>query len=138
MTRKQMNVVLKIFFAPLMVFSVHALAIAYLDVYSYWHNFDIPMHFFGGASIAFALYLTVAELQKKKVLTVRSAILLALIVISGTVTTAVLWEFHEFLLDFFLHTHIQVDNADTMKDLFMGTLGSIATALLRPLWERHT
>lgn len=130
MTRSYLNTVLRILLLPLIVFSVHAVAIGFFDVYRYWHSFDIPMHFLGGASIAYAAHLTLIELQRKKWLVIRSATIRVLLLASIAVTTAVLWEFHEFLIDYFTGSRIQVNNLDTMKDLFMGTMGGLLSALL--------
>lgn len=54
-----------------------------------------------------------------------SAIVDATLIILFTMSMAVCWEFYEFLSDTFLYTHAQASNFDTMKDLFMGTLGAM-------------
>ena len=51
---------------------------------------------------------------------------------------AVLWEFHEFLLDYFFHTAIQSSVADTMGDLFFGLVGGFIASIYMVYRLGHT
>lgn len=123
--------VLHIFFFPILVFLLHAAAMIFLDVYRYFPSFDIPMHFLGGLVIAISLSLLLNEFQKNKYIGKLKPLARITIVVCGTVTIAVLWEFHEFLLDQWLGTATQAGIADTMGDLALGMLGGAVGAVLK-------
>ncbi len=85
---------------------------------------DTPMHFLGGISIALSTFFA---LQKTAPLPRWTTVLL---MITMTALIAVGWEWLEFLLDYYFHSHHQISQFDTMKDLFMGILGAILTGTI--------
>ncbi len=117
------------FFPPFFLYLFQYLAQVFFHIYFRYPNFDIPMHFLGGVTMALTGYslLTIAEEQKWLAIKKKSVSLL--FVVMFVVFIAVLWEFHEFLSDQFLGTNTQPSNFDTMKDLFLGMLGSFLTGI---------
>ncbi len=113
---------LKLFAFPIAVLAVH-LILSALELYETAPWVDVPMHFFGGASIGIAYTLLLRRLAPF------SPAILLLFAVSLVGLTAVLWELHEFLLDTFLQWSTQPSVADTMEDLFLGLLGGLAGSL---------
>lgn len=85
-----------------------------LNVTTFW--FDDILHFWGGAITA-AIFLTYIPSQDE--------FWLKLILGLGFVALiSVLWEFHEFILDWWLQKlFLQTSIADTMSDFFFALLG---------------
>jgi hypothetical protein len=117
--------------APLMVFSIHAIASRVFHVYEAVPQADIPMHFAGGVAIAFFISRCFRALPRDVVRSSRVIVLEAVLVASLTTTAAVLWEFAEFLLDSVSGTNVQVSLANTMKDLAFGMLGAMVFIAVR-------
>ena len=86
----------KSFLAPIMILVIHLIA-TYLNVYIMYPWFDIPMHFFGGAAVAFTFSGLVHLAQKENLWRSNHAIEF-LFVVSLVALTAILWEFVEFSL----------------------------------------
>ena len=109
------------FWLPLLVFLIHILIFVPFGIYTLYGWADIPMHFIGGASIAYSFILVFRkckdEIQIKDKL-VKVIILLALVGLS-----AILWEFFEF----FAYSTIEL--YDTLLDIFMGLCGGLLIAL---------
>ncbi len=105
------------FWLPLLVFLIHILIFVPFGIYTLYGWADIPMHFIGGASIAYSFILVFRkckdEIQIKDKL-VKVIILLALVGLS-----AILWEFFEFF------AYSIVELYDTLFDMFMGLLGGL-------------
>jgi len=116
----KIKIFLKIIKFPLIVLIIHFLS---WPVYDYWPRFDILMHFLGGFSIAFmSVDLYKYFLKKHKTMrTPRTILFFGLF--SFITLIAVLWEFHEYLLDYFFQLKTQLSLADTIGDIFMGMLG---------------
>ena len=115
---------MRAFFPPFLLYLFQYLAEIFFNIYFRYPNFDIPMHFLGGVTMAMtaSALLRIAEEQKWFVIKKKSVSLL--LIVMFVVFVAVLWEFHEFLFDQFLGTRTQLSNFDTMKDLFLGMSGS--------------
>jgi len=126
---------LKIFrvggWAPFTVFVIHVISGKIFNLYKLWPEFDVPMHLAGGFAFAFFVSQLFQELPRGMVQRSRSVVLELLLIGSLTATAAVFWEFFEFTLDLLLRSNIQVSLANTMKDLAMGIIGSIAYIAIR-------
>lgn len=117
--------------APCLVFSLHVLATRVFGVYEIWPPADIPMHFAGGLAIAFFMSQAFRALPREVVRSSRLVVLEAILVLSLTISAAVVWEFAEFSLDTILGSNVQVSLANTMQDLAMGMLGSLVMVAIR-------
>jgi hypothetical protein len=126
------------FRAPLFAFMTllffHVVFLA-LRLYSYWKLLDIPMHFFGGAVVGM---ITIVLAHKYSRVT---DWFFFLSVVSFTALAAVLWEFHEYLLDLTVvrlygWSSTQPTLGDTMADLFFGLLGSVTVFIVFKIIRR--
>lgn len=117
--------------APFTVFALHVLLGKGFHVYDIWPPIDVPMHFAGGFAFAFFVSRCFQELPRGMVQRSRSVVLELLLIGSLTATAAVFWEFAEFSADQMFGSNIQVSLQNTMKDLAMGVLGSMAFIAVR-------
>jgi hypothetical protein len=117
--------------APLLVFATHVFIDRVLNAYDWWPSIDIPMHFSGGLAIAFFISRCFQTLPRQDVPKSRLVILELLLAGSLTATAAVFWEFAEFTLDQLAGTNVQVNLANTMKDMAMGIMGAIVYISIR-------
>jgi hypothetical protein len=110
--------------APLFVFMIHVIALSF-RLYKTYPPIDIPMHFFGGVSMAY--FLDKAFVAASLITTGErpNGVLESLLTVTATCTVAVFWEFVEFVLSWALSTDLQGSLADTTKDLFFGITGSL-------------
>ena len=117
---------------PAIVLAIHLVATYIIDLYHIFPGFDVPMHFFGGMSIAYSTYFALELMQKKKLLGQVHPVLLVFILVASAALAAVLWEFLEFAGDNILYhgSHFQPNIVDTMKDLFMGLAGGYVIAVI--------
>ena len=126
---------LKIFrvggWAPFIVFVVHVISAKVFNLYKVWPEYDVPMHFAGGFAFAYFVSQLFQVLPRGIVQRSRSVVLELLLIGTLTATAAVFWEFFEFTLDPLFQSNIQVSVANTMKDLAMGIIGSIAFMAIR-------
>lgn len=88
---------------------------------------DIPTHFMGGVAITY-FYRSAIRNSQKFLGDIPFMIQLVL-AITATGTTTVLWEFAEYISDFFLSTHHVFGLSDTLKDMFFGLLGALVLSL---------
>jgi hypothetical protein len=128
---KTLSRLVKIIWPPIVVFLIHRVVLSGLNLYAAYPWIDIPMHFLGGLSIAYSVSSGLTYLQEKKILLPMDTFIHLLLTITTTVTTAVLWEFLEFLTDQFYGTNIQISLANTMQDLFFGMAGAITLIVFR-------
>lgn len=112
----------KAFIFPIIVFFIH-LFLFYFNFYLTFTWLDIPMHFLGGFAMAFTYFSLVRILQREGYLGKMHPFILFLFIISLVTLIAVLWEFAEFIADFFLNASVQMGLVDTMLDFFMGLVG---------------
>ena len=110
--------------APVLVFTIHAIAALAFDVYSYMPRFDIPMHFVGGAAMAFFLHRTCLNASIMNIIAPHHPLTHRVLVITGTITVAVFWEFAEFIFDQTMGAATQAGLGDTLGDLLFGILGA--------------
>ncbi|MBC7816291.1 MAG: hypothetical protein IAG10_05305 [Planctomycetaceae bacterium] len=109
--------------APVLVFSIHIVAILSLDIYRLYPEFDIPMHFFGGVAIAHFFGMSYRNAARLRLLGEPSAVVFPPMILGLTSLAAVVWEFAEFIADQKFGMHTQPGLADTLLDLLMGLLG---------------
>ncbi|MFH1759386.1 MAG: hypothetical protein ABH822_02390 [Patescibacteria group bacterium] len=108
-------------------------ALYWLGLFYDWDNaywwFDEVLHFFGGLWLA-ALFVYLTDRLGLSV--IRRRFWLKLILGLGFVAlVGVLWEFHEFIADWFIGKMLmQGDVADTLSDLLFDLLGGLAYLLL--------
>ena len=115
--------------APLSLYIIYRTAKAF-GAYQVYPWLDIPTHFMGGVAIAYFYRSAIANSQKLVgSIPVPIQILLTL---TCTGTTTILWEFFEYISDFFFHTNMILGLEDTLKDMFFGLLGSLILLLLIP------
>lgn len=98
------------------------------------NQIDIVFHFLGGLFIAKGFIALLADAQERHALRIKDESFWRLLVVSLVGLAAVLWEFHEFLIDTYAPFAVQMQPSltDTMGDLFLGLLGGIvATYVFR-------
>jgi hypothetical protein len=115
--------------APLAVVAAHVVGGHLLDVYAWWPEYDMPMHFLGGAAIAYVLRAVLDAAAREELLGTPNALAHALLALGLAAAVTILWEFYEFLSDRWLGTNTQIDLADTLGDLLLGLLGALAYLL---------
>jgi len=114
--------------APLLVFFGFVGLAKFSDLYVNFPNFDMPTHFFGG--LAMAYFFTVALCNYQSITGQMHKSIILLLSVSLTATTAVFWEFLEFIADRGFGSHLNLGVTDTLSDLLMGIAGAIAYALI--------
>jgi hypothetical protein len=117
--------------APLTLLALHIFISRVLHLYTIWPPTDIPMHFLGGVTTAFLISRCFQLLPRTVYQKDRLALLEIVLIISLTATTAVFWEFQEFIRDQLFGSNIQISLANTMQDLAMGILGASVFAFFR-------
>lgn len=120
--------------APLGVFLLYFIAYQ-LELYFIYPPLDIPTHFLGGAAIAY-FFLSAISNSQKVVGPIPYPVQL-LFALTSTGTTAVLWEFVEFSIDFTFGSSHMLGIEDTMKDLFLGLLGGLVCVVLSQRQNSH-
>lgn len=127
---KRISEIASFFMFPILVLLAHMIASGIFDLYRVFPNLDIPFHYMGGLSIAYAFTQILIYLKKEEPITALDKALLLILIFSLTATAAVFWEFAEFIGDRLLGTNIQVSLANTMQDQFMGILGGATWVLI--------
>ena len=122
------------FYAILVVVLFH-IVFLFTDAYFLIQGIDDPMHFAGGFVMAM-LGLAVHRFEITRSHTKHVSVgYRDLFVIGFTIIIAVLWEFHEYVLDNTLAIWLdwprsQVSLQDTMSDLLLGLLGGTMAFIL--------
>ena len=117
--------------APVIIFSIHIIAIFVFHVYDYFLSFDIPMHFIGGMAITYFFIESVICAMNTQIIGRPSIIGLILIIFLLTCTTTIFWEFAEWIMDKVFLIHVQVSLEDTLLDMLLGILGGIVMIRIR-------
>ncbi|MDO8626249.1 MAG: DUF1653 domain-containing protein [Candidatus Magasanikbacteria bacterium] len=111
-------------------------------VYGLWpewalyYQLDTPLHFFGGASVAMAMFIFIKILERAKLLEIKNSLVRILIILVSVMAVTVLWEGYEFLSDTLRGTVFQPSVWDTMKDLILGALGGMLLATGLVWWNK--
>ncbi len=127
---RDISKVASFFVFPAIVLVAHLIASQILHLYTIFPNLDIPVHYMGGLSIAYASTRILSYLEKERITATLNRIVFLILILSVTATAAVFWEFAEFIGDQLLATNIQVSLANTMQDQFMGILGGATWAFI--------
>lgn len=112
--------------APISVFALHMVMSEVLGAYLAYPHLDVPMHVAGGVAITYFLAYVVAAAASLDLLGRPNRSALLWLVFTASCTATILWEFAEFLSDRYLGTSAQVDLEDTLLDMLLGILGSLA------------
>ncbi|RPJ27926.1 MAG: hypothetical protein EHM33_06320 [Chloroflexi bacterium] len=112
--------------APLSILGFYGLAFS-LRLFKLFPPLDMPVHFLGGIVITY-FYRSALRHSQKLVGEIPFPVQV-LFAFTCTATTAILWEFYENILDFFLGTHVVRGVQDTIVDLLMGLLGALVFSL---------
>lgn len=115
---------------PIAVLLAHEFCAHILNGYRRWPHIDIPLHFFGGASMAFLAAGALAVLAKRGLTHRPDAFTRMLVLIGMTATAALIWEFAEWTADRTLGTTCQLSLDDTLSDLAIGLLGGTTFILV--------
>ncbi|OGM89383.1 hypothetical protein A3J77_01170 [Candidatus Wolfebacteria bacterium RBG_13_41_7] len=102
-----------------------------IATFNYWYWtytwFDIPMHFLGGFWVAMVYFWINAkvEILNSEFSKLPKWLVNLLFILSFIALIGVLWEFYEFIFDFFNGKTgmFQGSSADTMGDLFFDLVG---------------
>ncbi len=125
------------FALPFGIFLVSEALNRAIHIYDIFPWLDVPMHFAGGAGMAFSFYLVIKYWQKRGNLGQMHPLVRILFITSLVTVVAVAWEWHEFLRDTFLHERTQLSQGDTMLDLFLGMIGGlVGSSLLARRWPK--
>lgn len=137
---KQKTSSINLYIFPAVVLAIHLFATYVIDLYHIFPGFDIPMHFFGGMSIAYSTLFLLKYLQSKKLVGFLHPWVVLVIMVSIAALFAVGWEFMEFILDNLLYhgAHFQPTLIDTIKDLFMGIAGGYVIAAFVVLVNKNS
>ena len=122
--------ILSFFIFPAGVFLLNMFLDVAFDLYHYIPWLDVPMHFLGGVSIAYAAFLFLRFFREKGFMEINNKVLVILIIVSLVALVAVLWEFYEFFMKIFFQLDYQPSLNDTLLDLVMGLIGGLAGALV--------
>jgi len=114
---------------PFVLFVYDRLVNMRFDLYKVFPWLDIPMHLLGGASIAVSATLFLRYLQNHSLCGQMRKWIFHLWNMGLVSLAAILWEFNEFLSDYFFHGSMQPSLADTMGDLFLGLLGGFVASI---------
>lgn len=115
--------------APLLVLLFYAIAAKGFNAYLIYPWLDMPTHFLGGAAIT---YFFLCAINHGQALLGEIPVLIRKLLALGlTATTAIVWEFLEFLSDVALGTKMNLGVADTLADLFFGLLGGVVVIALQ-------
>lgn len=121
-----MNTLREAAWAPLAVFLFYLLGLT-LELYERFPPLDIPTHFLGGMAIT---YFYRAAIRHAQALVGEIPFpIQVLFAFTSTGTTAVFWEFYEFIIDFFLNAEMMLGVTNTIVDFFMGLSGALVVSL---------
>ncbi len=112
--------------APFTVVVFYLFGLAF-HLYDQFPHLDIPTHFMGGIVITY-FYRSAIRNSQKFLGDIPFPIQIIL-AFTATGTTAVLWEFYENILDYFLGTHMVRGLTDTLTDLLFGLSGALVLSL---------
>lgn len=127
---KQPGKILTMFSMAGLVFSVHMCILLGTDWYYSLAWMDILFHFLGGLSIGVGFCNLLSFFESHKAISFTDSMVWRLLVVALVALAATLWEFHEYTLDFLIHTDMQPSITDTMADMFLGLLGGLAATFI--------
>lgn len=122
MKPKELIKLIHCFYTPIIIFLLHLIFIQ-LNIYSNFVWADMPMHFFGGMSIAYSFILVLREVKEKVIIHDRFFEILIIVALVGL--SAVLWELSELIVDNLFDLNWQPTLINTLCDLFLGLVGGL-------------
>lgn len=129
--------VIKITLAPFLIYITNEFLYRIWTRVYIMQSLDTYAHLLGGMAIAEASIVVLQIAERADWIQIKCAVVAFFVVVAFVMAVAVLWEFYEFAHDYLYGTHFQPSNADTMKDLFMGTIGAIVWYLFHFIWKRR-
>ena len=114
--------------APLSVLIGHSV---FAKFFGHEPYVDPVMHFSGGIAVAY--FFRKVSMMGNEVLGELTDFSRDLLSFGLTCSIALFWEIVEFISDTFLGTNVQTSNANTMRDLILGTVGALMFLLFRRL-----
>lgn len=121
---------LKSFWFAEIVLAVHLVLFNTTRVYWEYPDIDIFFHVLGGFSAAHGFLNWLKHSETKKFVKLNSTLAKLIVVLSLVTTVAVVWEFHEFVLQHYTGIEMQPSIADTMADLLLGMIGAAAAVFI--------
>lgn len=115
--------IIKITLAPFLIYILDEVLYYVWADFAFAYNTDIYLHLIGGMSIAASSIVALSLAERADWIKIKNAMTAFCVVVALVIVAAVMWEFYEFIHDRLYGSHFQPSNFDTMKDLFMGTLG---------------
>lgn len=115
---------------PLSFFAFHQLVANVLRAQRLIPWIDMPMHFFGGAAIAYFFRASLRRPEAPAVLGDLSRFARFLFAFCCVGATTALWEFAEWITDSLDLTGAQVSLDDTLLDMALGIAGGLCLLLL--------
>lgn len=112
--------------APLGVFVFYLLARS-LRLFDVFPPLDVPTHFLGGIVITY-FYRVMIKNSQNSVGEIPFPIQWIL-AFTCAGTTAIFWEFYEYVIDFFFGTRMVRGVTDTIVDLFIGLFGALTLSV---------
>jgi hypothetical protein len=125
-------------FHPLIVaYIAIAIGVDAVHAYTWWPDLDVPMHYAGAVALAFVLDRSLARAREFRLLKPIGAWQSALAVFALVCMISMFWEIGEYLSDRYLGTHAQGGLDDTMTDMIIDVVGSVAFLAVRGLVRRR-
>lgn len=118
-----------------MVFVAHMILWQGVGAYEAFPPLDTPMHLLGGLAIAFFLWTAYSIGARSGTLGQPNSTAIALLTVTSTAASAVLWEFAEYLSDGYLGTNTQKGLEDTLLDLLFGLVGGAIFVGVAWFWQ---
>ena len=122
---------------PIVGFLLVVIVSEIFHAYARFASLDLLMHCLGGVAIAFFFHRASVNASKFGILGPFHAVTHATLVFALVCTAAVFWEFAEFISDQFFGTHAQLDNEDTMSDMFLSVFGGASFLVIFALLRRR-
>lgn len=122
--------IIKSFYPPFLLYTFQYFMVVFFDLYRTWPPFDIPMHFLGGVTMGITGYFLLQIAREEKWLKIESKLVFLFVVVCFVSLMATLWEFYEFVMDYYFHTVNQPSIADTMGDMFLGLSGGLVAGMM--------
>lgn len=126
MLKKYLPFIISASWFPGLVFAIHCILSLGFKAYDRLPLLDIPMHLLGGAAIAYFFHVSLVYFDELGFVRIGDRTVELIMVFGLVATSTVIWEFAEFLADFFFHVGAQRSLENTMKDQFNGLVGGIA------------
>lgn len=116
---------IKAFIPPIVLFLFHVVMIFFVDIYTFWPDFDILMHFAGGFTMGVTAVWLINFSQKENSMRINHPVISIFLTVCFVALMATLWEFAEWTSDHYLATYMQAGLDDTMFDMFLGVCGGL-------------